>query len=196
MSKRPARPKHRQNSASPHRPAESSAPGPGVAVLDPATEREINGLFLALLKRLGMTVIIMMVSSIGVIAVAHASRNAAIGVFFLSVLIGLLISFWRNVERVFQAVKSLGIERQKRRRYADAAYALEHFHRLGNMSFDRDGEAHYYLMLAYLGLNQVDRATAMVDWLRRHRSRFPYADRAAQAVAAAGHAAQQAVSRS
>ncbi len=159
---------------------------PGVLTFDPGTEKEINSLFFRLLKRLGITVIVMMCSAIAVITLARATHNIAYGVFFCSVLIGLLISFWRNVERVFAALKALGIQRQTQRRYADAAYILEHFHRLGNMSFDRDGEAHYYLTLAYLGLNQSERANQMVAWLKRNRSGGPYAGRAADACARAG----------
>jgi hypothetical protein len=182
MSRRPARTKHKTVKSATRPSKDAPADGPGVLTLDLATEKEINGLFLALLKRLALTIVIMMITSVGVITLAHATRSAAIAVFFMSVLVGLLISFWRNVEKAFVAVKQLGIARQQQRRYADAAYALEYFHRLGNMSFDKDGEAHYHLALAYLGLNQPEKAEQMAEWLKRHRSNSPFATRASEAV--------------
>ena len=142
--------------------------------MDPATGREINRLFLTLLRRLATTVLIMAVVSAVMITTVRPTRNVSVGVVFLSIVLGLLISFWRRVEVVFKEVKQIGMDKWKLRRYADAAFALEHFHRVGNMSFDRDGEAHYFLVLCYLQLGQNDKAMEIEAWMRRGRPSSEY----------------------
>ncbi len=129
-----------------------------------------------------ITILVMAVVAAAVITIAGATKNSGIGVFFLSVVFGLLISFWRRVGMAFTAVRQLGIERWKQRRYADAVYALEHFHRVGNMSFDANGEAHYYLTLAYLELGQNAKAIEIEAWMRRHRPRSTFTPRATAAI--------------
>ncbi len=158
---------------------------PGVTTLDPLTEKAVNGLFLGLLKRLAITCVVMLVVGLIVSAIAKYAHTPAAPVIFLSILLGVAIAYHRGVDAVFEGVRQIGIEKLNQKRYADALFALENFHRVGNMGRDRDGEAHYYLMQTYLATGETDKASDIANWLGKNRKRSPWAIKAAQDNASA-----------
>ena len=166
-----SRPKRKRDASAPSRPKAPPARRPGSATLDPKTEKEINALFIGLMRRLLITCAIMLVLGLITTGIAKSSHAAAAPVIFLSILLGITIAYHRGVDRVFDGVKQIGIDRLRQKRYADAAYALENFHRVGNMGRDRQGEAHYYLIQAYQGLGNADKAAEIAAWMRKHRAR-------------------------
>ncbi len=97
----------------------------------------------------------------------------------------VMFPFWRGLDRLIRQVMLYGRERLNQRRFADARYIFEHFHRFGAMNLDMRGEAHFYLVQALIGLGELDRAGEMVGWLERYRSRWPWPEKAATALAAA-----------
>jgi hypothetical protein len=88
----------------------------------------------------------------------------------------------RAASHTFREIKQLGIKRFQMRKLADAQFALEYFHRFGQMSFDRDGEAHYYLIRTLIDLGNLDTALKMDLWVQKHRSKFEWAGKSASAV--------------
>lgn len=180
MSRPPTRPgQKRPVQAKPKRPV-PSLPRVGVTSVDPETEQAVNRLFMRLIRRVALTCGIMFATGWLVTWVAKSSHAVSVPVIYYAILLGVAIVYYRGVEQVFADVRQLGIEKLKQRRYADAVFALENFHRVGNMNRDRTGEAHYYLMQAYRGMGQTEKATEARDWLQKHRSKSEWATRATQ----------------
>lgn len=181
MPPRPERtPKRQRAKAYPSKPKMPPASRPGVTILDPLTEKAVNSLFYGLLKRLAITTVVMIVVGLIVSAIAKFAHTPAAPVIFLSILLGVAIAYHRGVDTVFEGVRKIGIEKLAQKRYADALFALENFHRMGNMGRDRDGEAHYYLMQTYLATGETARAADIAQWLGKNRKRSPWAAKAAQ----------------
>ena len=155
-------------------------PKAGSTSLDPEMEKAVNRLFLRLIRRVALTCAVMLVTGWLVTWATKSSHAASAPVIYYAILLGVAIVYQRGVEQVFTQVRQLGIEKLKQRRYADAVFALDNFHRLGNMNRDRTGEAHYYLMQAYQGMGQTEKATEIRDWLQKHRAKSEWATRAIQ----------------
>ena len=146
-------------------------PRPGSLTLDSKTEKEVNGLFMTLFRRLIITCVIMLLIGLVCTLFAKQARLTAAPVIFFSILLGVSIAYHRGVDKVFSGIKQIGKDRLQEKRYADAVFALDNFHRMGNMGIDRDGEAHYMLMKAYEGLHDTVKTDEIAAWLRKHRSR-------------------------
>jgi hypothetical protein len=99
-----------------------------------------------------------------------------------AIAFGVAIPVARQMDRHFAKLRAMATDMLKQKRYADARIVLLAFTRFGNMSFDRDGEAHYLLVHALVGLNEPEEAAKMVKWLQSYRSRYPFAEKAAQAL--------------
>ncbi len=190
MSKKPA--KRHIKKISPAKKSPNNLPGsvpnassPGVMKVDPSIEKAIQKVFFGYVIRMMLTLFLTILTAIIVVHFVKADKTLTPGIVFMSVMLGLVFSYRRGVAQVFLEVRKLGSERLAQRRYADAVFALEHFHRIGNMGFDRDGRAHYELMLAYHGMGQADRAKNMAEWLTKYRSRSQYT---AKLVASSGTA--------
>lgn len=156
----------------------SVANRPGVLTVDPKTEKEISDLFVTLLRRLGITCLIMTVIGMITTGIAKVDKSAIAPVIFLSILMGITIAYMRGVKLVFDAVMRVGIKRLEEQKFADSAYALEFFHRPGNRNQDSKGEAHYHLLLAYHKLNQMEKADEIADWMERHRKKSEWTEKA------------------
>lgn len=167
-----------RNTRPPHSRASSSASRSrtGVTELDPGTVREVDALFFTFLKRLGLTLLIMVGVAATAVFVAQPKREISALIFFLSLVFGLALAYRRGVGPIFQQLKRLGLDRARQGRHADAAFILEQFHHLGNRGFDREGEAHYHLLSAYRALGQHEKAAEIGAWLKRHRRKSTYAD--------------------
>ena len=157
-----------------------AVPRVGAGALDPETEKAVNRLFLRLVRRVALTCAVMLVTGWLVTLVTKTSKSASAPVIYYAILLGVAIVYQRGVEQVFTQVRQMGIEKLKQRRYADAVFALENFHRLGNMNRDRTGEAHYYLMQAYQGTGQMEKASEVREWLQKHRPKSEWTLRAVQ----------------
>lgn len=168
----------------PHRRRAAHAPPSPVTALDPEVEKAILRMLRGFLLRTGATFLIVAFISTFLPGFLRIPQNGTIVIVFMSAF-GVMIPYWRGLNRLFQEVLRLGQEKIRQRRYADARHALEYFHKLGNRGFDQDGAAHYYLTLAYLGLNEFEKAQAMVTWLTRYRKPFPWHEKAAAALAEA-----------
>jgi hypothetical protein len=179
-----SRPKRKRAVSAPSRPKANSSRRSGSATLDPKTEKEINSLFIGLMRRLLIACAIMLVLGIISTGLTKSAHAPAAPVIFLSILLGVTIAYHRGVDRVFEGVKQIGVDRLRQKRYADAAFALENFHRVGNMGRDRQGEAHYYLMQAYQGLGNTDKAAEIAAWLRKNRKRSEWTKKAEGEIAA------------
>lgn len=155
-------------------------PRTGSASLDPETEKAVNRLFLRLVRRVALTCAVMLATGWLVTWATKSSHAASAPVIYYAILLGVAIVYYRGVEQVFTQVRQMGIEKLKQRRYADAVFALENFHRLGNMNRDRTGEAHYYLMQAYQGMGQTEKAVEILAWLQKHRANTEWTLRAAK----------------
>src|SRR5579884_254476 len=155
--------------------------------LHPALEAELKRLFSGFFKR--MLVLFLLVGVVTTFAVAALRLPPTTGMAVqFAAAFGVILPYWRGIDRISKYIKQIGRDRVNQRRFADARYALEYFHRLGNMSLDIDGEAHYYLMLAYLGLDDLERARQMVTWLQKNRPRSKWPEKAASVFASAERA--------
>lgn len=170
----------RSSSRSPQRVAPDS---PEARTLDPTVEAAIMRLLRRFLLRTAIVFLLVAFLSTYLPSLLHIPPNGALAVVFISAF-GVMIPYWKGLNNVFREILRLGREKLAQRRYADARHALEYFHKLGNMGFDLDGEAHYHLMLAYLGLGELDKAQKMTEWLQKYRKRFPWAEKAATALTA------------
>jgi hypothetical protein len=94
----------------------------------------------------------------------------------------LMAVYWSGLPRIFRRILAMGKERLAERRYADAQKALETFDRPSNRNYDIEGEAHYYLVLAHIGMGDIDHAARCVAWLRKTRGRYSWGDKAADAL--------------
>lgn len=164
------------------RPKPVALPRPGAITLDPKTKKEVDGLFMSLFRRLMITCAIMLIIGLICTLFAKQARMTAAPVIFFSILLGVSIAYHRGVDKVFSGVKQLGKEKLEQKRYADAVFALDYFHRVGNMGLDRDGEAHYLLMTAYEGLHDTVKTTEIAAWMRKHRARSPWTAKIAAKV--------------
>ena len=108
-------------------------------------------------------------------------KQASYTVFVVAFVVAVL--YWRGQVRLSNRILRLGKEKFEQKRYGDARTVLEYFHRVGNMGFDVEGEAHYYLVLVYIGLDDLTRAESVAVWLRSHRSRYAWAEKAARPIA-------------
>lgn len=129
-----------------------------------------------------LTFILLFLLSLGLSLLASYTRNANLffyPYFVLLLVFGFLSSYWLN--KTFVQLRELGFRRLEQKRYADAAHVLAYFHRFGNMGFDRDGEIHYRLMLAYRHLGEEERAQKIAEWIARYRPNTPAARKVAPA---------------
>lgn len=171
------------------RTASAPAPAPETrATLDPALETQTKQVVGRFVVRMGFVfVLVGIVSSWGA-ALTHAQGFTAQIIPILAA-VGVMLPFQRGLYRLAQQFKQLGREKVTQHRYADARFVLDYFHRFGTMSLDMDGEAHYYLTLACIGLGELDRARQMATWLQKYRpTRGKWAEKAASAVASAERA--------
>ncbi len=187
MSKKPAKRHIKKMSTSKKAPNSQAGTAtrstrPGVMTVDPSIEREVQKVFTGYLIHMAITLLITMLVALLIVHIAKMEKSIGPGVVFMSVMLGLLFTYRRGVAQVFKEVRKLGSNRLSQRRYADAVFALEHFHRMGNMGFDKDGGAHYDLMLAYQGMGQKERAADMATWLTKYRARSPYTAKLAAAA--------------
>ena len=153
--------------------------------LDPAAQKQVNRLFCAHLQRVATLLLGLMVTAIILVDITHSSRSATVPMMFFSALVAIILYFPISVNKLFGAIKAIGREHAQKRRYADAVYALENFHRIGNMSLDPDGEAHYYLTESYLGLDKRVQAEEIMQWLLRHRKKSEWTPKAEALIARA-----------
>ncbi len=180
MSKKPAK-RHIKKLAAARKPASGQAGAgaraarPGVMTVDPSIEKAVQKVFFGYVIRMMLTLFLTILTAIVVVHFVKVDKSLAPGMVFMSVMLGLVLSYRRGVAQVFLEIRKLGSERLAQHRYADAVFALEHFHRMGNMGFDKDGRAHYELMLAYQGMGQQARASDMATWLTKYRGRSTYA---------------------
>ncbi|CCW35777.1 hypothetical protein CTKA_02125 [Chthonomonas calidirosea] len=154
---------------------------PGVKTPTAETLKEADKLFKGYWKRLGALLLVLLLLSIAFsLAVPHY-RNYNLIYFYFAIVFALsfISRYW--LEKLFVELRELGFRRLAQKRYADAAAVLEYFHRFGNMGFDRDGEIHYRLLLAYRHLGEEERAKQIAEWIRRHRAKSRYAQRLATA---------------
>jgi hypothetical protein len=156
--------------------------------LDPALEAQTKQVVGRFVVRMALVfVLVGVVSSWG--AVLTHARGFTAQIIPILAAVGVMLPFQRGLYRLAQQFKQLGREKVAQHRYADARFVLDYFHRFGTMSLDMDGEAHYYLTLACIGLGDLDRARQMADWLQKYRrTRGKWAEKAESAVAAAERA--------
>lgn len=161
-----------------HRKQRSSARAqPAPDVLDPSVDATIQKMIVRFLIRTAFLFLIVSVLATYLPLVFHLPVGVAQYALFVAAF-GVMIPFWKGISRIFDEVLRMGKEKVAKRRFADARVALEYFHRVGNMGFDMEGEGHYYLILAYLGLGEIAQAEAMTSWLKKHRKRYPWAEKA------------------
>ncbi len=149
--------------------------------LDPVFEKQIISLIKRFTVRslLSSAIILAMCEY----ALQHSSRPREVLLpYALVSAFAVAFPYVRAASHTFREIKQLGIKRFQLRKLADAKFALEYFHRFGQMSFDRDGEAHYYLIRTLIGLGEIDTAVKMDLWLQKHRSKFEWAAKSAVAV--------------
>lgn len=173
-----SRPKRKRAVSDLPRPKTNPPRRPRSNTLDPNIEKEVNALFIGLMRRLLITCAIMLVLGLLSTGLAKSAHATAAPIIFLSILLGVTIAYHRGVDKVFEGVKQIGIDKLRQKRYADAAFALENFHRVGNMGRDRQGEAHYYLMQAYQGMGNTEKVAEIAAWLQKHRTRSEWTKKA------------------
>lgn len=146
--------------------------------------KQISKMVMGFMGRILMTFfVIAIVIEIGITQAKVSQPNAMMLVTVAT--FGIMFPFVRGAGKVFKEILRIGIERLAQRKYADAEFVLEYFHRFGQMSFDPTGKAHYHLVRALLGLGNVDRARMMVAWMQKHRRRNDWTPKAAEALAVA-----------
>lgn len=149
--------------------------------LDAKFEQQITGLVKQFMTRsLLLSAAILVVCEI-LISRAHIPAKS-LPPYMALVTFAIVFPFVRGAARVFAQIKQAGRQRCEQRRFADAQFALEYFHRFGQMSFDPDGEAHYFLTRAYLGLGEFQQAGQMARWMQRHRRKSEWTRKAQDAV--------------
>ncbi len=163
-----------------NKPPKRSAPRtqrikPGQVTPAPETPREVMKVFTGYWLRMLLTLLLTLLSAALIAFAAHLAHSLWPALLFMSALFGLLVSSRRGLVATFEKLRALGEGKLKQHRYADAVYILENFHRMGNMGFDKDGRAHYLLMLAYSSMGETERAAGIADWLQRYRSKSEYA---------------------
>lgn len=95
---------------------------------------------------------------------------------------GVSLPFWRGLDRLIRHVRQIGRDRLNQRRFADARFVLDYFHRLGTMNLDIEGESHFYLVQALIGLGELDRAAQITAWLQKYRRRWQWPEKARAAL--------------
>lgn len=177
MARTSTKPRRKPNKA-------HGAPPAAITTLDPAVEAQLRGIIWRFTFRSLLTFFLVVVVITFAASTLHLSPDIGKSVMFLGAF-GAVFPYWRNLARAFSTILQTGKDKLAQHRYADARYALEYFHRTGNMRFDWDGEAHFYLTLAYLGLEEMEKAEEMVAWLQKYRKKSDWKDKAARALAAA-----------
>ncbi len=151
---------------------------------DPAVAGQIRRLLWGfVLRTLALFVLVAVITSLATV-VGHLPQRGAQIILFASIF-GVTVPFWRGLDRVARRIQQRGHEFVEARRYADGRVALEFFHRVGNMGLDRDGEAHFDLVRAHIGLGDLETAETLADWLTRHRPKSKAAAKAQNVLQAA-----------
>ena len=162
----------------------ASAPAPVKPVdttPDPALEKQITKLVSAFMVRILISFFIV------ALLIEYGIRQAKVSPqntlpLIAAATFGIMFPFVRGAAKVFKEIKRLGIERLEKRKYADAQFALDYFHRFGQMSFDPTGEAHYHLIRAHIGLGNMEKARDLVVWMQKHRRLREWTTQAATAL--------------
>ena len=166
-----------------NRPKSAQTPHtrPGAVLVDTAFEKQIIDLIKRFTGRslLSSAVILIMCEY----ALQHSSRPREVLLPYATVsAFAVAFPYVRGASRTFKEIKQLGIRQFKAQKFADARFALDYFHRFGQMSFDRDGEAHFYLIRANIRLGDIETAKNLDLWMQKHRSKFDWAAKSTAAV--------------
>lgn len=141
----------------------------------PELKHEVDVIFFAYIIRMTVTLLLCLTLSLIIVKIFKVANVQVVWVVFMSMIFGLVFTFRRGVQPVFTRLLSLAKKKMQLKRYGDVIYILQNFHHFGNQRFDREGEAHYLLMLAYIEAGQPDKGTVMRDWIIRRRPRSSYA---------------------
>jgi hypothetical protein len=175
------RKKSNRSSSSSTSSSQGRATPAGVSTVDPEFEKQIIALIKRFTGRSLLTSAIILVMC--EYALQHSPRPREVLLpYALVSAFAVAFPYVRGAARTFKEIKQLGIKRFEKHRYADAKTALDYFHRFGQMSFDRDGEAHYYLVRTCLRMGDIESARKLDLWMQKHRSKFEWAARATSAV--------------
>jgi hypothetical protein len=150
----------------------------------PGLERQIRRRFFGLWFRVGIIFFGVSIATTFGLNALKLSRSARV-IAPYAIAFGIALPMASQMDRHFRRLRATSADLLKQRNYADARVMLEPFHRFGNMTFDRDGEAHYLLTRALIGLGEMERAEEMAAWVQRYRKNYPFAEKAALALASA-----------
>ena len=140
-------------------------------------KHEVDVIFFAYIIRMTVTLLLSLIMSLVIVKLFKVAQVQVIWVVFMSLLLGIVFTFRRGVQPVFTRLLTLAKARMQLNRYGDVIYILKNFHNFGNQQFDKDGEAHFLLMMAYKEAGEPEKAEAMRKWIIRGRPRSSYAAR-------------------
>lgn len=138
-------------------------------------KHEVDVIFFAYIIRMTVTLLLCLIMSLVIVKVFKLAHLQVVWVVFMSLLLGIVFTFRRGVQPVFTRLLALAKARMQLKRYGDVIYILKNFHNFGNQQFDKDGEAHFLLMMAYKEAGEPEKADAMRKWIIRGRPKSRYA---------------------